>query len=171
MNRQQLTRQMILGAFTVALALPGFGAAAAGHPDGDWDRRYATFKEGCEADQGVYTDTEDGNTWCQWDTGAQTVCDTDGNDCHYLPRKQQLGGRRPPLRVNAPLVADPVINDGGTLPPLASDPSLFVTDRPTESERQPSMTAPANAQDQDHPTNQQTKKGKKGKKGGKGRRR
>ena len=157
MNRQQVTRRIILGAFTVALALPGMGAAAeAEEEDSDFYNR-AQFKGHCEVDYGgIFTDTEDGNLWCQYPDGSQQVCDSNGNDCWYIPREN-----------NDPF--DP--SDWGGGDEVADEPSgtespAPVIDSPTAPDAQPSVAAPDDDQDRDSGK----RKGKKGKKGGRGRR-
>ena len=116
MTRQQVTRRLVLGAVAMTLALPGLGAAAEGYAEGPTSG--AGFKGYCEDNGGIFTDTEDGNLWCQWDDDSQTLCDTNGEDCHdiaYTPPKPsgpalggapstQGAGPGSPLLVTAPSV-------------------------------------------------------------------
>jgi hypothetical protein len=152
MNKQQMTRRLVLGGFAVALALPGFGAAAAGEDFADDIASGAQMQGICEDFGGIFTDTQDGNLWCQWDDGSQTVCDEDGKDCHDIPFTPP-----PPGRWDLPgIVVDPV---------MVADP---VSDPPTGSDDQRSVTPLTSDRDQDlHPA-QKAKHGKKGKKGKKG---
>jgi hypothetical protein len=98
MERQQVRRRIVLSVVAVALALPGLGASAAEDDGGFYDK--AQFQGTCEDFGGIFTDTRDGNTWCQWDDGSQTVCDDDGQDCHDIPRTAQTVAP-----IDAPLVA------------------------------------------------------------------
>ena len=98
MERQQVRRRIVLSVVAVALALPGLGASAAEDDGGFYDK--AQFQGTCEDFGGIFTDTQDGNTWCQWDDGSQTVCDDDGQDCHDIPRTAQTVAP-----IDAPLVA------------------------------------------------------------------
>ena len=158
MNGQQLTRRIVLGAFAVTLALPGLGAKASVDDGGYYDK--AQFKGTCEDFGGTFTDTEDGNTWCQWDDDSQTVCDEDGQDCHDIPRVTRPAGPwDSPLGTVGEWTAD--VGDPETSAPEAT--------HSTTSRTHQSLTASDDAQDQDRHANQKAKHGKKGKKGGKGR--
>jgi hypothetical protein len=110
MQRQQFTRRIVLGAFALTLALPGLGARAAEDDGGFYDK--AQFKGTCEEFGGIFTDTQDGNTWCQWDDDSQTVCDEDGQDCHDIPRTTQTVAP-----IDAPLVA---VDETQTVAPVAA---------------------------------------------------
>ena len=165
MNRQQIIRRLVLGAFTVALALPGLGAAASVDDGGFYDK--AQFKGSCEENGGTFTDTEDGNTWCQWDDDSQTVCDEDGQDCHDIPKQQQPTGpyAGPSEEVTTDIgyteTPDPVVD--GTTPPADSPRVAPSEDAPADG---PRVAAPDDDQEKN---TSKGKKGKKGKKGGKGR--
>ena len=170
MNRQQITRRLVLGAFTVALALPGFGAAAAGEDFADDIASGAQMKGICEDFGGIFTDTQDGNLWCQWDDGSQTVCDEDGKDCHDIPRTQlPVGPWDSPVGTGGEWTTDgggtetptPVVDSTSPPAPVIDSvaPAASVADSPR-------VAAPDDDQDQD---TSRAKKSKKGKKGGKGR--
>ena len=160
MNRQQLTRRIVLGAFAVALALPGLRAAATVEGPMDFGSRQ-DFADYCENVGGDLTDTGDGNLWCQSseETGSQqTVCDSDGNDCYTIFKTQEPAR---PWDPHTPTVREPTTEIGNTAP------SAPVVDSPTAPSAQPSVAAPDDEQDQDQ--DKRKGKGKKAKKGGKGR--
>lgn len=163
MNRQQITRRMVLAAFTVALALPGLQARATVDDGGYYDQ--AQFKGHCEETGGIFTDTEDGNTWCQWDDDSQTVCDDEGQDCHDI----ESGHPLPPIYDHAApwaiadLDADP---DGASDSATTGGTTAPAVDSLTPATAQPSVTAA----DDDRDQNKDKDNGKKHKKGGKGRR-
>lgn len=151
MNGQQVWRRMVLGAFTVALALPGLGAAAT-VDDGGHDSA-GQFKGFCEENGGTFIDTEDGNLWCQYADGSQEVCDADGQDCSGIPKHSNHQG---PFAGPGGVATD----EGSTDAPA---PGVNI---PTTSGAQSSVSAPD--VDQDKGTSK-GKKSRKGKKGGKGR--
>jgi hypothetical protein len=187
MTMQQLTRRIILGAFTVTLLLP---ASAAGEgpvfgPD-DFGTR-ADFEDHCDTAGGTFIDTEDGNLWCHNRDDSQTVCDAEGNDCYTIHREDQEPTS--PHGPTGPTGGVGPVEEGGTdpAPPVAESPAP-AADNPTASEPQPSageagIEAPPLAgaqpsagasddeQDQDDTPGKKGKKAKKGKKGGKGRKR
>jgi hypothetical protein len=161
MGRLQIGRRVLLGAFALTLALPALRAAAAVEGPMDFGSR-EDFEDYCENVGGTFTDTGDGNLWCQDFTGGQTVCDTNGNDCYTFYKPPKAGDPLAPI--SDPVIALPA-DTGGSEPPPP------VTDNPTATDGQQSVTAPDSGQDQDHKTNKKGKHGKKGKKGGKHRRR
>ena len=159
MNGQQLTQRIVLGVFAVTLALPGLGAKASVEDGGFYDK--AQFEGTCEDFGGIFTDTRDGNTWCQWDDDSQTVCDDEGQDCHDIPRTTlPTGPWASPLRIDGELTTDV-----GGPESSAAEANISTTPR-----TQQNLTASDDDQDQDLLPNQKAKNGKKGKKGGKGRR-
>jgi hypothetical protein len=156
----------------VALALPGFGAAAADGPQdfGNVDN----FERICVENGGIFTDTRDGNTWCQLDGGFQIVCDENGNDCYdiemQLPTNPYsvdpiygiwtpVTEPTPPVAED-PIIADPDLRDGG------DERDARTPDGATQK-----ALASNDDQDQHHDTSKKGKKGKHGKKGGKHRKR
>jgi hypothetical protein len=106
MIKQQLLRRIVLGALAVTLALPGLEVVAEGQPFADDIASGAQMKGICEENGGDFTDTEDGNLWCQWDDGSQTVFDTDGQDCYDIP-----AWTPPTDRLDPALGLDPVMFD------------------------------------------------------------
>jgi hypothetical protein len=97
LNGRQLTQRIVLGVFAMTLALPGLGAKAAEDDGGYYDK--AQFQGTCEDFGGTFTDTRDGNTWCQWDDDSQTVCDDEGQDCHDIPLVRPGGHWASPLEL------------------------------------------------------------------------
>jgi hypothetical protein len=120
MERQQVRRRIVLSVVAVALALPGPGARAVEDDGGFYDK--AQFQGTCEDFGGIFTDTQDGNTWCQWDDGSQTVCDDDGQDCHDIPRTAQTVAP-----IDAPLVA---VDETQTVAPVEA-PLQTTAEAPT----------------------------------------
>ena len=169
MMRQQVTRRIILGAFTVALLLPASAAGAAPvfGPDDFGSRK--DFEDHCDTAGGTVIDTEDGNLWCHRSNGVQTVCDSEGNDCYTIHSEDQEPSS--PWGPTGPTDGvGPV--DGGTNPaPPVTDPSAPEGDSPTASDPEPrDGDAGLDEPTQDH-TKGKGKKGKHGKKGGKHRKR
>jgi hypothetical protein len=170
MTRHQKIQRMILAlaAFAVVLALPGLRVAAEPYAEGSTSG--AGFKGYCEDGGGVFTDTEDGNLWCQWDDDSQTLCDEDGQDCHDIPMTRPPGGPW-----DSPIVPVGVWTaDGGggteTPAPIAEDTAPMAGDA-TASDARPHLVAPDDDQNRDQDTAKKAKKGKHGKKGGKHRKR
>jgi hypothetical protein len=122
MERQQVRRRIVLSVVAVTLALPGLGASAAEDDGGFYDK--AQFQGTCEDFGGIFTDTQDGNTWCQWDDGSQTVCDDDGQDCHDIPRTAQTVAP-----IDAPLVA---VDETQTVAPVEA-PLQTIAEAPLEA--------------------------------------
>jgi hypothetical protein len=112
MTRQQITRRIVLGAMVAILAAPGLGVSAeddGGYADGPTSG--TGFKGYCEDNGGQFTDTEDGNLWCQWGDDSQTLCDDDGKDCHDIPYTPPAPDN--PKRPTGGLEDNPSISDGG----------------------------------------------------------
>ena len=164
MNRQQIGRRIVLGAMTVVLAVPGLGAAAEPYAEGSTSG--AGFKGYCEDGGGTFTDTEDGNLWCQWGDDSQTVCDTDGQDCYDIPYIPPASDPRTPTgglgiepTTNGDGAAAPVGTGGGVTSPLLG------IDRASLPGAVPHLAVSALDLDQDHATSKQSKHGKKHGKG------
>lgn len=157
MNRQQIIRRMVLGAFAVTLALPGFGAAATvndgGHDSG------GEFKRFCADSGGIFIDTGDGNLWCQWGDGGQMVCDSEGQDCHGIPKQQEPSD---PRHAGSGPGGEATTDVGETNTPAP------VVDNPTSPAASQSVAPPDDDRGPDQEKSK-AKKGKKGKKSGKGR--
>jgi hypothetical protein len=115
MNGRQMTRRIMLGTLAVTLALPGLRAAAAVEGPMDFGSR-EDFEDYCESVGGDFTDTGDGNLWCQDFTGGQTVCDGEGNDCYTIPFM-------PPTSTWPELGNDPLTQGGDAAPPEAGNPN------------------------------------------------
>ena len=115
MNGRQMTRRIMLGTLAVTLALPGLRAAAAVEGPMDFGSR-EDFEDYCETVGGDFTDTGDGNLWCQDFTGGQTVCDGEGNDCYTIPFM-------PPTSTWPDLSNDPLTQGGDAAPPEAGNPN------------------------------------------------
>ena len=162
MNRQLMGRRLVLGAFAVALAVPGLHAAAVVYgPDDFGDRE--SFEGYCENVGGTVEDTGDGNLWCQDFTGGQTVCDTNGNDCYTIESIPPTSDPRVPT---GGLGLELTANGEGVTSPI---PGI---DRASLPGAQPFLLAgPARELDQDHATSTPSTHGKHGKKHGKHRRR
>jgi hypothetical protein len=160
MNRQQIGRRIVLGAMTVVLAVPGLGAAAEPYAEGSTSG--AGFEGYCEDGGGTFTDTEDGNLWCQWGDDSQTVCDTDGQDCYDIPYIPPASDPRTPTgglgiepTTNGDGAAAPVGTGGGVTSPLLG------IDRASLPEAVPHLAAPAPDRNQDQPASKHGKHGKK----------
>ena len=154
MIRQQLLRRMVLGALAVTLALSGLEAVAEGQPFADDIASGAQMKGICEENGGDFTDTEDGNLWCQWDDGSQTVCDTDGQDCYDIPAwKPPATGSDPALGLDTVLIdaaaqeLEPALPDGGArlagALPLATEAADASFVEPGTEEMVPPVEEPA----------------------------
>jgi hypothetical protein len=107
-----------------ALLLAGLGAegVAAADKASDYTSRDG-MKSHCEHHGGTFTDTKDGNLWCQYPNGHLIVCDENGQDCWYArPRGPDLP-EAPTTGHHAP------IGGGGQSPP-AADPATEATDDP-----------------------------------------
>src|SRR5215213_7464286 len=159
MNRQLMGQRLVLGAFAVALAVPGLHAAAVVYgPDDFGDRE--SFEDYCENVGGTVEDTGDGNLWCQDFTGGQTVCDTNGNDCYTIPYMPPTSDPRVPTAV---LGIEPTANGEGATSPISG------VDRANLPGAQSVLRAgPARDLDQDHATRATSTPRKHGKKHGKG---
>jgi hypothetical protein len=167
MNRQQLTRRMILGVAVVMVASASLGTA---HSVSAADAKKipdhgskANFKLNCEDIEGTFSEDGIGNTNCHYPTGSWTQCDENGKDCWYTPPPKSTQPTDP-WDSHTGAGGEATADVGGTHAPAP------VVVGPTAPIAQPSVTAPAGDQDQDTNTGQKKKKGKKGKKGGKGRR-
>jgi len=160
MNRQQIGRRIVLGVVTVVVAVPGLGAAAEPYAEGSTSG--AGFEGYCEDGGGNFTDTEDGNLWCQWDDDSQTVCDTDGQDCYDIPYMPPSSDPRTPTgglgiepTTNGDGAAAPVGTGGGVTSPLLG------IDRVSLPGAVPHLAVPAPDWVQDHATSKHGKHGKK----------
>ncbi|MFN8592173.1 MAG: hypothetical protein U0031_12005 [Thermomicrobiales bacterium] len=146
MNAPRLTRRFFLSALAATFATHS-RVAAEGQDFADDIASGAQMKGICEENGGNFTDTEDGNLWCQWGDGSQTVCDTDGKDCYDILARRFPTGED---SWNLPLV--PITTVNGTSP----------------AEDQSSATPSSGNEHQDRQTHNGHGKGKsaKGKKGG-----
>jgi hypothetical protein len=176
MTRYQMTQRMILAAFAVVLVLPGREAAAESYAEGSTSG--AGFKGYCEDGGGIFTDTEDGNLWCQWDDDSQTLCDEDGQDCHDIAMTRPPGGRwDSPIGTVGEWTADgggadpPASQGDGTTSP--AEDSTPVAGGGGAASAQPHLAGPGDDQNRDQVKDsaKKVKNGKKGKKGSKHRKR
>lgn len=162
LHRQYGTRRWILGALVAMVAVAtslgtGSGASASQKAPDNGSRE--AFRLRCEVfDGGTFTDTGDGNLWCQYPDGGQTVCDSWGDDCWYSP---------PPRQAEPDDPFDPYNGGGGEVSddPGEAETPAPVAESPSPAGTQPSVEAPDDDQGQD--TGKRKGKGKKGKKGGK----
>jgi hypothetical protein len=158
MNRTMRNMGRLAAVVAVALVLTGLGATVAGakvtkYPD---PGSKAQFQWECELLGGTFTDTGDGNTWCQTPDGKQILCDANGRDCHHISRPNPQGPDGPLDLGGGSVVGDSPANaqEGANSPTVASP------DAPGAS---PSVTAA----DDDHEPKAKAKS-KKGKKHGRG---
>jgi hypothetical protein len=157
MNGQRVIRQAGLVAVAAALVLSGAGPVkAAGEDFADDIASGAQMKGICEDFGGDFTDTEDGNLWCQWDDGSQTVCDTDGKDCYDIPARR------------LPTDHWPEIVAGGEV--LGAAPGDVPDSTPDSQEDAPRVGTPDDQGQNSGHSKSKGNKGKKGKRGGKHRR-
>jgi hypothetical protein len=156
MNRTMQTIGRLAAVLAVALILTGLGAkitdasVVTKWPD---PGSKAQFKSECELLGGTFTDTGDGNTWCQTPDGQQIVCDANGQDCHHISRPN-------PQDPDGP-------GDGsvvGDSPADAQEPANSPTVVPPST---PGANPSVAAADDDHEPKAKAK-GKKGKKRGHG---
>jgi len=160
MTRQQIGPRIVLGAFAVALALPGHRVAA--EVEGPFDYPSAEhFKGECEDGGGIFTDTQDGNLWCQVND-SQTVCSSEGDDCYdilYIPPT------RDPRRPTGALGIEPTMNGGEAVAPAEAGGGVTFpipgVNRASLPGARPHLVAPTPDLDQDDTTSKQSKHGKK----------
>lgn len=170
--------RLVVAAAVAALVLTGLGAkGAVAEQSGGGYKSAADFKWFCERFGGVFTDTGDGNLWCQWENGEQTVCDSNGQDCHVFFEPQPVspwgdigptdGVLTPVTEPLAPVADSPTIADPE---PSAGD---GVVNDPTPAAAKQLALAPDDAPEQDGATSKKGKgkKDKHGKKGDKHRKR
>jgi hypothetical protein len=73
----------------IAVVMTGLGTEVA-QATLDLDYEHSSdFRLTCLRAGGVFTDTGDGDTWCQWPDSSQTVCDANGKGCSIIPVKSQ----------------------------------------------------------------------------------
>jgi hypothetical protein len=140
MNRQHVTRRIVLSAVVVGLAIVatvggGNSALAKESRPGNGDK--ASFKSSCDQYGGTFIDSpKDGLTACFWGDGSKTVCDKDGNDCINYPP--------PPKKMEETSWADPIVADA----PLVADDTQTVApvDAPLEAIAETEIAAPVDSQ-------------------------
>jgi hypothetical protein len=148
MERQHVSRRIVLGAAVVGLAvmvLVGGGerTLAKEFRPGHGDK--ATFKSSCDQYGGTFIDSpKDGLTACFYGDGSKTVCDKDGNDCiNYPPPPKKMvdTGLADPIVADAPLVAE----DSQTVAPVHA-PLEVIAEAPLEAVVEAPVDAPADSQ-------------------------
>jgi len=137
MDRQHLTRRIVLSAVVVGLAVlamvgSGDSALAKESRPGHGDK--SIFKSSCDQHGGTFIDSPtDGLTICVWSDGSKTVCDSNGNDCTNYPP--------PPKK----LVDSGV--DVADVPLVANDPQTVApADAPLEAIAETEITALVDSQ-------------------------
>jgi hypothetical protein len=113
MERQHVTRRIVLGAAVIGLAvmaIVGDGESTLAKELRPSNPDKASFKSSCDQHGGTFIDSPtDGLTICVWPDGSKTVCDRNGADCiNYPPPPKKLEdtGSADPIVADAPLVAD-----------------------------------------------------------------
>jgi hypothetical protein len=147
MERQHVTRRIVLGAAVVGLAalmtVGGGDSALADKNLNHGDK--ASFKSSCDQYGGTFIDSpKDGLTACFWGDGGKTVCDQDGNDCENYPpppKKMEETSWADPIVADAPLVVD----DTQTVAPVDA-PLQTIAEAPLEAVGEPSVAAPVESQ-------------------------
>jgi hypothetical protein len=148
MERQHVSRRIVLGAAVVGLAVMalvggGESTLAKEFRPGHGDK--ATFKSSCDQYGGTFIDSpKDGLTACFYGDGSKTVCDKDGNDCiNYPPPPKKMvdTGLADPIVADAPLVAE----DSQTVAPVHA-PLEVIAEAPLEAVVEAPAAAPVDSQ-------------------------
>jgi hypothetical protein len=147
MERQHVTRRIVLSAVVVGLVFLGLGAVdgtLAAIKGGDYGSK-DSMKVNCELNGGTFIDSpQDGLTACFHTDGSKDVCDQNGGDCYYYPpppKRLVDTSSANPIVADAPLVAE----DSQTVAPVYA-PLEVIAEAPLEAAVEAPADAPADSQ-------------------------
>jgi hypothetical protein len=147
MERQHVTRRIVLSAVVVGLVFLGLGAVdgtLAAVKGGDYGSK-DNMKVNCEQNGGTFIDSpQDGPTACFHTDGSKDVCDQNGGDCYYYPpppKKLVDTGSANPIMADAPHV----VEDPQTVAPVYA-PLEVIAETPLEATVEAPVDAPVDSQ-------------------------